>query len=114
MRKFPIGAEPGEAGTQFRVWAPAARRVEVVERSVTSTLGGKSHLLSRSDDGYFSGLIPTLRAGDLYSLRLDGQAQLLPDPASRYQPSGPHGPSQIVDPSRFSWSDAGFRGARER
>jgi maltooligosyltrehalose trehalohydrolase len=114
MRKFPIGAEPGETGTHFRVWAPAARRVEVVERSVTRTLGGEGHLLSRSDDGYFSGLIPTLHAGDLYSLRLDGQAQLLPDPASRYQPSGPHGPSQIVDPGRFSWSDPGFRGARER
>jgi maltooligosyltrehalose trehalohydrolase len=114
MRKFPIGAEPGEAGTHFRVWAPAARRLEVIERNANSALGGKSHLLSRSDDGYFSGLIPTLRAGDLYSLRLDGQAALLPDPASRYQPSGPHGPSQILDPSRFAWSDAGFRGTRER
>ena len=55
MRKFPIGAEPGEAGTHFRVWAPAARRLEVVERSPTSDAAGKSHLLERSDDGYFSG-----------------------------------------------------------
>ena len=114
MRKFPIGAEPGEAGTHFRVWAPAARRLEVVERSANSAPGGKSHLLSRSDDGYFSGLISTLHAGDLYSLRLDGQAALLPDPASRSQPSGPHGPSRIVDPARFAWSDSAFRGTRER
>ena len=114
MRKFPIGAEPGEAGTHFRVWAPAARRLEVVERSSSSAQPGKGYLLSRSDDGYFSGLIPALRAGDLYSLRLDGQAALLPDPASRYQPSGPHGPSQIVDAARFGWSDAGFGGPRER
>jgi len=59
-------------------------------------------------------IFSTLHAGDLYSLRLDGQAALLPDPASRSQPSGPHGPSRIVDPARFAWSDSAFRGTRER
>ncbi len=114
MRKFAIGAEPTEAGTHFRVWAPAARLLEVVERSPKSAAAGKAHALTRGDDGYFSGLVPTLRDGHLYSLRLDGQAALLPDPASRYQPLGVHGPSQIVDPSKYRWSDAGFAGTRER
>lgn len=114
MRKFAVGAEPGETGTHFRVWAPAARRLEVVERSASSSAAGKGHLLERGADGYFAGHVPGLRDGDLYSLRLDGQAQLLPDPAARFQPQGPHGPSQIVDAGRYAWSDAGFAGTPER
>jgi maltooligosyltrehalose trehalohydrolase len=46
-----------------------------------------------------------------YRFRLDGEGALYPDPASRFQPEGPHGPSQIVDPSRFAWSDRAWRGA---
>jgi maltooligosyltrehalose trehalohydrolase len=114
MRKFPIGAEPGEAGTHFRVWAPAARRLEVVERSPTSDAAGKSHLLEREEGGYFSGSVAGLLDGQLYSLRLDGQGPLLPDPASRFQPDGPHGPSRIVDSTKYSWNDAGFAGTPER
>ena len=114
MRRFPIGAEPGEAGTHFRVWAPAARQLEVVERRLTSDDAGRAHLLERGDDGYFSGRVAGLRDGHLYSLRLDGRGPLLPDPASRFQPSGPHGPSQIVDPGKYAWKDAGFAGTPER
>lgn len=114
MRKYSVGAEPGETGTHFRIWAPAARRLEVVERSTNGGAAGKSHPLERSGDGYFAGHIEGLRDGHLYSLRLDGQDRLLPDPASRFQPEGPHGPSQIVDSGKYPWSDAGFPGARER
>jgi maltooligosyltrehalose trehalohydrolase len=114
MRKFAIGAEAGAAGTHFRVWAPGARLLEVVERSGTSEAAGKAHPLTKSEEGYFSGHIAGLRDGQLYSLRLDGQGPLLPDPASRHQPSGVHGPSRIVDPSKYAWSDAGFAGAPER
>lgn len=114
MRKYSVGAEPGETGTHFRIWAPAARRLEVVERSATSGAAGKGHALERSADGYFAGHVAGLSDGHLYSLRLDGQDRLLPDPASRFQPQGPHGPSQIVDPGRYVWSDAGFPGTLER
>jgi maltooligosyltrehalose trehalohydrolase len=114
MRKFAIGAEAGEAGTHFRIWAPAARRLEVVERSASSEAAGKAHALTKSDDGYFSGSIAGLREGQLYSLRLDGQGPLYPDPASRYQPRGVHGPSRIVDPAKYAWQDARFAGTRER
>lgn len=56
----------------------------------------------------FSGLVADAGVGTRYRLRLDRGAY--PDPASRYQPEGPHGPSQVVDPSTFSWTDAEWRG----
>lgn len=114
-RHFSVGAEPDEdGGTHFRVWAPAARALAVVERRIHTQHAGQSHALERQADGYFSGFVPGLRPGQLYSLRLDGDDTLYPDPASRYQPSGPHGPSQIVDPARYVWGDAGFPGTPER
>lgn len=110
-RLLPIGAEPqpGAIGTHFRVWAP--RRA-----SVAVTLGpepGRGPFpLKPEGNGYFSALVPEARAGDLYKFRLESGA--FPDPASRFQPMGPHGPSQIVDPGTFRWSDRDWRGvARE-
>jgi maltooligosyltrehalose trehalohydrolase len=69
-------------------------------------------MLSREDeaDGYFSALVPEAAAGMCYGFRLDGGPGVLPDPASRFQPLGPTGPSQIVDPSTFRWSDSGWKG----
>ncbi len=94
-----IGAIPTVHGTHFRVWAPLARRVEVV-----LTKSGARHALSAEENGYFAGLIADARAGDRYRFSLDG-GEAYPDPASRYQPEGPHGPSEIVDPQAFRWSD---------
>jgi maltooligosyltrehalose trehalohydrolase len=59
--------------------------------------------------GYFSGLAEGRGAGDRYRLRLDG-GDLLPDPASRFQPEGPHGPSEVVDPGSFPWRVHGWKG----
>ena len=59
---------------------------------------------------YFHGFVPAA-AGTRYRFRLDGEDKLYPDPASRFQPEGPHGPSQIVDPAAFAWTDHGWRGA---
>jgi maltooligosyltrehalose trehalohydrolase len=61
-------------------------------------------------DGYFSLTVPTAEAGMRYRFRLDRGEIILPDPASRYQPEGPHGPSEIVDPDAFCWTDVGWRG----
>src|SRR5438477_148834 len=58
--------------------------------------------------GYFSGTVPSARAGTDYRYRLGGG--LFPDPASRYQPEGPHGPSRVIDPSAFAWADSAWRG----
>ena len=66
---------------------------------------------SRTDgDGYFAGLVADAAAGTLYRYRLDGRTDLLPDPASRFQPAGPHGPSSVIDPGRFAWTDDAWRG----
>src|SRR5262249_45453875 len=67
-------------------------------------------LARETDGGDFAGFVPGAAAGALYSFRLDGAAER-PDPASRRQPAGPHGPSQVVDPAAFRWSDAAWRGA---
>ena len=84
------------------MWAPKRRRLAVES-------GGAFTELERDDHGYFAGLVPGLGAGGRYKFRLDGDRSF-PDPASRFQPEGPHGPSQVVDPSTFRWTDAGWRG----
>src|SRR5262249_15757971 len=104
-RRFPIGAELQPSGqTQIRVLAPACNQVEVV------LVGNpKTSCLMCEEDGYFSGLLDAGR-GASYRFRLDGQSTLYPDPASRFQPEGPHGPSEVVDPTAFQWSDAAWPG----
>jgi maltooligosyltrehalose trehalohydrolase len=106
QRQFPIGAEAAPDGVHFRVWAQRAKRVEVVfETSRTIPLEPEGR-------GYFSGFAEGAAAGDVYRFRLDEMAPLHPDPASRFQPAGPHGPSQIVDGSGFPWSDRDWPGIR--
>jgi maltooligosyltrehalose trehalohydrolase len=104
-RRFPIGAEFLGPRTHFRVWAPAARYVEVVVHS------GDTIALDAEDGGYFSGLAEA-PPGARYQFRLDSSDQLLPDPASRFQPEGPHGPSEVVDARAYTWSDGKWPGAR--
>ena len=104
-RRYPIGAECLEGGVSFRVWAPDRQRVEVLVGDRAAV-----QLLARGGDGYFEALVPLARAGERYRIRLDGGAKLYPDPASRFQPEGPHGPSQIVDPAAYAWSDAAWSG----
>ncbi len=102
-----LGAWCGEGGTAFRVWAPGRKRVEVV----IETSGGPRAVqaLARNDDGTFSGLIAGVREGERYRYRLDGHGPF-PDPASRFQPEGAHGPSEVIDPRRFAWSDGKWGG----
>jgi maltooligosyltrehalose trehalohydrolase len=104
-RRLPIGAEyVGDGWTDFRVWAPAATRVAVV-------VGASETALQRDGDGYFRGRAEA-RPGHLYQFGLDAADRLLPDPASRFQPEGPHGASEIIDPGAFQWTDRVWRGAR--
>lgn len=99
-----LGAWPEADGVRFRVWAPAAAAVSLeIEAPVVAALG-----MTRDDQGYHTAFIPGLRAGARYRYRLDG-GDALPDPASRFQPEGVHGPSEVVDPA-FAWTDGEWRG----
>ncbi|MGE5620521.1 MAG: malto-oligosyltrehalose trehalohydrolase [Sphingomonadaceae bacterium] len=112
QRRLPVGAEllPG-GGAHFRVWAPRRQRVQVVLEGGPGRNGPDACLdLAPEANGYFSGKAGSAESGTLYRFRLDGEERLYPDPASRYQPEGPHGPSQVVDPAAFRWSDEGWRG----
>lgn len=98
-----MGAEVlPEVGVRFRVWAPKARSVHVV-------VNGKLSKLNAEGEGYFTGIVADAGAGDDYSYQLDGGPPR-PDPASRFQPDGPHGPSRVVDPGSYEWKDAGWQG----
>jgi maltooligosyltrehalose trehalohydrolase len=97
----PLGAVPGGDGTvEFRVWAPHPERVDVRVR-------GADHALEPEGFGVRSARVEAA-AGDDYVFVLDGRA--LPDPASRHQPAGLRGPSRVVDPRAFAWTDAGWDG----
>lgn len=97
-----IGATPAAAQTRFRVWAPTAMSVEV---EVVDNVPLKTPL--ERDGEYFQGLVPAA-PGDRYWYWLDGTLRR-PDPASRSQPDGVHGPSQVVG-QVFEWSNSQWRG----
>ena len=112
-RNLPVGAEvQPDGGVHFRVWAPRRKKVEAVLEGTSGRLDGRFRAVSLQDEnnGYFSGFSEEAGTGTLYRFRLDGEDRLLPDPASRYQPAGPDGPSQVVDPSRFRWTDQAWPG----
>ena len=92
-----------DKGAQFRIWAPKRKRVQVL-------LDGSYYPLHAEAHGCFSGMVAGARAGSLYQLRLDDDEKLYPDPESRFQPEGPHGPSMIVDPKSFQWTDGAWKG----
>jgi maltooligosyltrehalose trehalohydrolase len=105
QRRFAVGAELVPAGgVHFRVWAPERKRVEVVFEP-----DGGGLALAPARDGYWEGLATRARPGARYRYRLDGGEPLVPDPASRFQPDGPRGPSVVIDP-HFPWSDGAWRG----
>jgi maltooligosyltrehalose trehalohydrolase len=108
-RRYPIGAELiGANQIHVRIWAPKARRVDLVlEESAAKDSRRTFHELEVEKDGYFSGSA-NASAGARYRFRVNHD--FYPDPASRFQPDGPHGPSCIVDPTRFPWTDSHWPG----
>ena len=90
---MPIGADvqPGR-GVHFRIWAP-------LPKSIVLVVDGVEHVLQTEEDGYRSAYVAAARTGSRYGYRVDDDERILPDPASRAQPEGPHEPSAVVDPS---------------
>jgi maltooligosyltrehalose trehalohydrolase len=108
-----LGATPLDASRcAFRVWAPLADRVEVriLNASGRADDGDRFVPLAKEARGYHSGSCDEAPPGTLYLYRLDGQLER-PDPASRHQPQGVHGPSAVVEPA-FAWSDDTWAGLR--
>jgi maltooligosyltrehalose trehalohydrolase len=105
--QLDLGATCLDGGeTRFRVWAP---RVESLSVRLLCGETSRTVPLRSEADGYFVGTAGETRAGDCYFYRLDDETER-PDPASRFQPQGVHGPSQIVDPRGFPWGDSGWKG----
>ncbi len=110
-RRLPVGAEKRDkGGVDFRVWAPQRSQVRVV---LESGPGSPAVIaLEQEKHGYHSVVCLQASEGTLYRYELDSDALRYPDPASRYQPDGPHGPSQVIDPRTFEWSDRLWRGVK--
>jgi maltooligosyltrehalose trehalohydrolase len=110
-RRLPIGADAQRGGgVHFRVWAPRRKSVRVVFPDESEGETHESFDFDEEPGGYFSGMSSTAAAGTRYAFRLDGQDRWFPDPASRRQPQGPHGLSEVVDAEAFSWSDHDWSG----
>ena len=108
-RRYPIGAELiGEGEAHFRIWAPKAREIDVVLEDASDAKQKFCPLIAEQG-GYFSGAV-NATAGTRYRFQVNGGENFYPDPASRFQPDGPHGSSCIVDPTKFRWNDAGWPG----
>jgi len=111
VRRLAVGAEPVPGrGVHFRVWAPERATVAVVFEDAAGR-ESPGLRLAREPGGYFSGMAHDARPGALYRYRLDDEGAF-PDPASRFQPDGPHGPSEVVDAAAYAWNDSSWRGAR--
>lgn len=100
-----FGAVPSEDGVRFRIWAASAQQLQL--RLLSGAAAG-THPLARTDEGLFETWVRHAAAGDRYSYVVDG-SDILPDPASRYQPEGVHGPSEIIDPVKFEWHDGRWK-----
>lgn len=99
-----MGATPTSAGVRFRVWAPAAKHVEVELTEARQLVP-----MQRDAEDVWSAVVAQARPGTRYWYRLNGQVSR-PDPYARSQPDGPHAPSAVVDPNAFAWHDRDWPG----
>jgi malto-oligosyltrehalose trehalohydrolase len=103
---MPFGAELTSSGAvRFRLWAPAARRVDLLIEE-----GARARLLPMTPlpAGWFELLTSEACAGTRYRYRIDGR-RAVPDPASRHSPQGVHGPCEVIDAESFEWDDGAWR-----
>ncbi len=96
-----FGPELHRDGVTFRLWAPAAQRVDL--------LLDRAYPMQPQAAGWYETTIARAGAGTLYKFRIDGEVEV-PDPASHYQPQDVFGPSEVVDHDRFEWRAAQWRG----
>ena len=103
---MPFGAEVVASGARFRLWAPAAREVELQLGVHDSS---RELAMTATPDGWFEIGVADAPAGSRYAFRIDGGLRV-PDPASRCNPDDVHAPSMIVDPLAYTWNEASWIG----
>ncbi|MGY4497468.1 1,4-alpha-glucan branching enzyme [Bradyrhizobium sp. GM24.11] len=96
-----FGAKPTKDGVSFRLWAPGARRVDL--------LLGRRRAMQRRQDGWYVAEISGLPVGSTYKFRIDDEIDV-PDPASAFQPEDVFGPSEVIDHDSFAWRAKDWRG----
>ena len=101
MNERHFGPKLTRDGALFRLWAPAAKRVDL--------LLDEPHAMSRGDDGWFSANVRGVQAGRRYKLRIDDEVDV-PDPASAFQPEDVSGPSEVIDHAAYTWQAGHWRG----
>jgi maltooligosyltrehalose trehalohydrolase len=109
LHRMPFGAEWRYDGSvRFRLWAPAAKKVDLCLGDVTRA----THIpLEQLDRGWFELVTDAAKPGTQYRFRID-EEQKVPDPASRFQPRDVHGPSEVIDAEAFDWEDDSWQGRR--
>ncbi len=101
MNERQFGPRLTADGVSFRLWAPAAKRVDL--------LLDKPHALQRGDDGWFSADVADVKAGARYKFRINDEIDV-PDPASAFQPEDVSGPSEVIDHASYRWRSKNWRG----
>ena len=101
MNERPFGARLTVDGASFWLWAPAAKRVDLLLE--------RPYALKRGEDGWFAAAISGTRAGARYKFRIDDEIDV-PDPASAFQPEDVSGPSEVIDHSSYRWRALEWRG----
>jgi maltooligosyltrehalose trehalohydrolase len=100
------GARPlSDGSTRFRIWAPLANRLAVKLTGEQS----RTIEMERGAGSIYEAVVPGVAAGADYLYLIDAERER-PDPLSRWQPHGVHGPSRVVDPEEFAWTDGEWRG----
>jgi malto-oligosyltrehalose trehalohydrolase len=98
--ELPFGAEPNSRGVRFRIWAPRAVSLALEDGPLVP--------MQAEPEGWFSLTTERAGIGSRYRYAVDGA--VYPDPASRHQPEGVHGASEVIDPAAHDWRDSEWRG----
>jgi maltooligosyltrehalose trehalohydrolase len=101
MNAQRFGPRLTKDGAEFRLWAPAAKRVDLLLEI--------PHPMTRGGDGWYSAEIAGVAAGARYNFRIDDEIDV-PDPASAFQPEDVFGPSEVIDHAAYPWRATGWRG----
>ncbi|SDN68009.1 malto-oligosyltrehalose trehalohydrolase [Afipia sp. GAS231] len=101
MKARQFGPQLTKDGTRFRLWAPAAKRIDVMLQ--------QPHAMTRGNDGWYTADIAGVTAGARYKFRIDDEIDV-PDPASDFQPDDVFGPSEVIDHASFAWRAGDWRG----